>query len=578
MSEGPGGGALLTTQLRLGVGQPARHGASAPYRMVVPVEGEPHLVRDDLMPPGAPRPPVGRGRPLACLVHVTDLQLADVQSPARFEFLNRYFADPRYAKIVPTQRPQEALTAHAVDATLRAINTVSGPATGLAPQLAITTGDAIDNAQWNELQAFLALFDGGSVTFGPPSGGRYQGVQSLAWPDDIFWRPDGDGPDGPDIFRREFGFPHHPGLLDRAVAPFRSDGLTMSWLSCFGNHEALNQGVGVRTPGLVAALTGSVKPTALPEGFDHDRAYELFIDCPEIFMTGPTLPVTAHSDRRPITRAEFVAAHFAPGARPAGHGFSEQNRRDGTAYYAYDTPAIRFIALDTACLAGGADGCLDSDQARWLESQLQQVHSVYLGPDGDPVRTGNEDRLVIVFSHHGLEMLTNTRRPGGHQHSGPDRLPLLTGPDVIRLLHRFGNVVLWLNGHTHANAIRPRPAPRALRGSVARPGSDARPGSNARAGGGFWEVTTCSVVDWPCQTRLVELTEADGEVRIVCTMLDHAAGSRPTPDGPELAWLHRELAANMPLLGAESGRDGAAEDRNVVLRMPAPFPLGHFTA
>ena len=104
-----------------------RRGASAPYRAVEITDGEPHLVRDDL---GAPGPGVrrGAGRALLCLVHVTDLQLADVQSPTRFEFLNRYFADPRYAEIVPVQRPQEALTTHAIDATLRTLNAVRGPA------------------------------------------------------------------------------------------------------------------------------------------------------------------------------------------------------------------------------------------------------------------------------------------------------------------------------------------------------------------------------------------------------------------------------------------------------------------
>ena len=115
------------------------------------------------------------------------------------------------------QRPQEALTPHAVDATLRTLGQVRGPATGLPAQLAVTTGDAIDNAQWNELQAFLALFDGGVVR--TDSGGSgYEGVQSLDWPGDVFWRPDGPGPDGPDMFRREFGYPHHPGLLERALA------------------------------------------------------------------------------------------------------------------------------------------------------------------------------------------------------------------------------------------------------------------------------------------------------------------------------------------------------------------------
>ena len=63
-------------------------------------------------------------------------------------------------------------------------------------QLAVTTGDAIDNAQWNELQAFLALFDGGLVS-PDPGGPDYEGVQGPDWPGDIFWRPDGPGAEGP---------------------------------------------------------------------------------------------------------------------------------------------------------------------------------------------------------------------------------------------------------------------------------------------------------------------------------------------------------------------------------------------
>jgi len=163
----------LTTQRRLGAGRVLRAGSAAPYRAVAIVEGEPHLVRDDFGAaaasaergdsPAAATRASRPGRPLLCLVHLTDLQLADVQSPARFEFLNRSFADPRYAEIVPVHRPQEALAAHAVHAMLRTVNAAHGPATGAPLRLAVTTGDAIDNAQWNELQTFLALLDGGLV-------------------------------------------------------------------------------------------------------------------------------------------------------------------------------------------------------------------------------------------------------------------------------------------------------------------------------------------------------------------------------------------------------------------------------
>jgi metallophosphoesterase (TIGR03767 family) len=550
----------LTTDRRLGPGVPVRHGGSAPYRAIELLDGERHVLRDDFAARGQPGGRIvgeneGRARrPLACLVHITDLQLADVQSPTRFEFLNRYFADPRYAGVVPVQRPQEALTPHVVEATLRTVNRLRGPVTGQPLQLAVTTGDAIDNAQWNELQTFLALFDGGLIT--PNSGGPgYAGVQAADWPDDIFWKPDGPGPDGPDFFRREFGFPHYPGLLDHALRSFRADGLRVPWLSCFGNHEALNQGVGRATAGIAAALVGDRKPVTLPDGFDNDLALELFTTRPEVFMAGPSRPVPADPARRPITRREFIEAHFRPGAQPHGHGFGAQNRLDATAYYAHDSAAIRFIALDTNCLAGGAAGCLDRQQARWLEARLAEVHSRYRGPAGEEVRTGADDRLVVLFSHHGVDTLTNTRAA----HHGPGGEPLLGVSELLALLHRFRNVVLWLNGHTHTNAVRPR----------------ADPADPAR---GFWEVTTCAVIDWPCQTRLVELAELAGELRVSCTMVDHDSPLAPrlagSLDGPgDLAALHRELAANVPVIGAHPDRPGAASDRNVELRIRPPFPL-----
>ncbi len=543
----------LTTHRRLGPGSVLRTGRSAEYRAVEVIGGEAHLVRDAFGAPASPGH--SKDRPLLCLVHVTDLQIADIQSPTRFEFLNRLFADPRYAEIVPVQRPQEALTVHAVDATIRTLNAVRGPASGTPPHLVVTTGDAIDNAQWNELQTFLTLFDGGLAV--PGSGGtRYEGVQALDWPDDIFWKPDGEGPGGPDVYRREFGFPHHPGLLERALQEFRALGLAIPWLSCFGNHEGLNQGVGVQTTDIARALVGDNKPLRLMDGFDHDRALELFTVRPEVFMVGPSRTITADPGRRAITRRDFVEAHFGPGARPRGHGFTEQNRLDATAYYVHDTPAVRLIALDTSCLLGGAAGCVDHDQARWLQERLVEVHSAYQSQDGQEVQTGNQDRLVVLFSHHGTGTLTNPWAG----HAGPDDAPLLGAADLLAILHRFGNIVLWLNGHTHVNAVRPH----------------YHPDDPAR---GFWEVTTCSVIDWPCQTRLVEMIDRGSYLSIVCTMVDHdtpaAAGSLEDPDA--LASLHRELAANMPFRSAHSGVAGTPADRNVELRVSPPFPLSRLS-
>ena len=383
---------------------------------------------------------------------------------------------------MPVQRPQEALTPHAVDATLRTVNALRGPATGLPPALAVTTGDAIDNAQWNEVQAFLTLFDGGLVVTDSGRPG-YAGVQALDWPDDIFWKPDGIGPDGPDFFRREFGFPHHPGLLDAALREFTAGGLQMPWLSCFGNHEALNQGVGTQTAGLAAALTGDRKPVRLPDGFDTTRRSNCSRCGPEAFMAGP-VPHRARRPRPPAGHPAGVRGRAFPARRAAVRARVHRRRtvRDGTAYYVHDTPAVRFIALDTNCLAGGADGCLDREQARWLEDRLAEVHSAYRGPAGQEITTGQDDRLVMLFSHHGIDTLTNTRG----WHPGPDGEPLIGAARAARPaapLPQRGAVAQRPHAHQrHPGPARPGSAgPRLLGGHHVRGGGLAVPDPARRA-------------------------------------------------------------------------------------------------
>ncbi len=508
----------LSIQRRLAAGAVKQVSSHSSYRGMAAIEGEPHTLRPDLVGSAAAAGFRVLGRPLACIAQVTDLHLCDVQSPARFEFLNREFRDPRFRLLVPMQRPQEALNAHAVAALVRTLNRLeAGPAGGPIDLVAMT-GDAVDNAQWNELATFLSLFEGGTVK---PDSGRpgYEGVQAANWPDDIFWKPDGQAADR---FRTDYGFPHLPGLLERALRPFPAPGLRLPWLGCHGNHELLSQGVGIVTAELTAALAGGRKPVRLPDGFDLDEVHETYISRPEAFMAGPVLPVTPDPDRRPFSLGEFVRANL-------GHGFTDGNARDATAYYAHDTPALRYIVLATASPAGGADGRIDEAQFGWLEGRLDEVR----------------DRLVVILSHHGLDSLTNTRQRA------------VEPAAVLDLLLRHPNVVLWLNGHIHANRVTARADPRA-------------------GGGGFWEVTTSSLVDWPCEGRVVELLDGGGGLLgIACTMLDHDGLLEPggAETSLELAGLHRELAGNLAWSGFAGDRSGSARDRNVILPLRAPFSL-----
>lgn len=494
---------VLTTERRLGPGRVLRSGTRAAYRSVGDLAGEPHLLRADLV--GAPpaftdRPDdpgisrtMGRLRPddpgvraLACFAHITDLHVTDAQSPARFEFVNRQWGDPRFRELLTMQRPHETLNAHAIDSLVRTINSIdAGPLTGAPLELVAMTGDAIDNTQRNEFTNFLALMNGGTVR--PDSGGRgYQGVQLVDWPAEYCWKPDGreDG----DSFQKLLGYPRHPGLLESAMQEFPAEGLRVPWLSSYGNHEQVCQGVGIVTSAIAAAMTGSRKPIELPAGIDREQALEIFVHHPERFTTGGALTVTPDGERRPISRAEFA------------HAVGRET------YCTHDAGSVRFITLDTVCDAGGADGTIDVRQLRWLEQRLAEA----------------ADRYVVVLSHHGYDTLSN---PRGERRAD----------ELLELLQRSPNVVLWLNGHIHANRITPR--------------------------GSFWEVTTSSLVDWPCQARLVELFETEaGDLAIACTMLDHA--------GDGLAGLHRELAANVPDNGFDSRRAGSPLDRNVILPRP----------
>lgn len=85
-------------------------------------------------------------------------------------------------------------------------------------------------------------------------------------------------------------------------------------------------------------------------------------------------------------------------------------------------------------------------------------------------------------------------------------------------------------------------------------------------------------MDWPCRTRLVELLDnRDGTLSLMCTMVDYEGAVRPEPSmrrtGKWLAGMHRELAGNEPWRGFTSMARGDLTDRNVDLRLPAPFPL-----
>ena len=144
----------LTVHHRLDAGPVQRRGSLGAYRSVIEVDGEPHLVRSELVGPAVGETIKADGKAIGCVAHITDLHMTDVESPARFEFINRQYADARFRELLPMHRAQEALNAHAIEAMVQTINRIGGaPLTGRKLECVAMTGDAVDNVQGNELAA-----------------------------------------------------------------------------------------------------------------------------------------------------------------------------------------------------------------------------------------------------------------------------------------------------------------------------------------------------------------------------------------------------------------------------------------
>nr|MDQ3878229.1 hypothetical protein [Actinomycetota bacterium] len=221
-------------------------------------------------------------------------------------------------------------------------------------------------------------------------------------------------------------------------------------------------------------------------------------------------------------------------------------------------PGFRYIGLDTVNPGGVDSGSIGDNQLKWLEQRLIEASSVYLDGDGNEVRTKNEDRLIVLFSHHGLRSLNNeaNKMVDPFQPQINDQ-PRHLADEVEALIHRFPNVIAWVNGHTHNNVITPRPDP-------------------AKKTNGFWDIGTAAHIDWTCQSRLIEIVDNhDGTLSIFCTMIDHAAPITPgtSDEVLNLASISRELCANDPQYGFASKGPGQPEDRNVELIIKAPFAI-----
>jgi metallophosphoesterase (TIGR03767 family) len=588
-----------------------------------PGPGESYVVRDDL---GQALPTRTKTRQeLFFFGQLTDTHVIDEESPLRVEFLDR-FGPPFTA----AYRPQEGLSTQVLISMVAQLRNTTSPITGRQLQLGIATGDSSDNTQLNETRWFIDLMDGGG-RIDPNSGvpgscgttpnHLYDGVRggNDYYEPNSSTTPGNDNEDGPGYSpdqaenereaQRSSSVRDFPGLFEDENKPYQATGLGVPWYSVFGNHDALLQGNAPRNPAYEQIATGCTKVSNLDSASlaqiqalaaggvtpaEQAQIYKIATDgeaaaasgSPDEQNNASTVNVPSDPNRRPLKKSEWMQQHCDTTGTPVCHGFTQQDIASGMGYYSFKPrPGLRFVVLDSIAENGGDAGNIDNTQFGWLHDQLRDAES--------------QHELVLVFAHHSLETMNQSPLSvfgAGDEGGDPDPLVhygmtdasgmtqpcVLTDPalpptadETLRCLFlRHPSVIGFVNGHEHNNRVN----------------AFERKDGQGKTLGGFWQINTASHIDWPQQSRTIDVVDdRDGNLSLFGTVIDQGGapnpGGAPAPAGdsqgqsPEsvsrLASISRELSYNDP--DAQNGEDGRGDargsraDRNVELVVRNPY-------
>ena len=280
--------------------------------------------------------------------------------------------------------------------------------------------------------------------------------------------------------------------------PFLAIGIESPWYVALGNHDVLHVG----GFGLIdSTLRDAAQGDHLFTGSNFSKIWGGYVagdtaDHKVIFDASVITP--ADPDRLPLNSTELLQTLYDAGVAPAGHGFTLDDIAAQKGYYSVHPVAgkpIKMIVLDSTDAAETALGFMGQMQFSWLHEEL--------------VSAADQHELVIVVSHHRLQDFDGKSKVSGEM--------------VKDLLVSSDNVILHLTGHGHR---------------------DRKSLQTANGEGGFWELMTTSTIDFPMQSRVLELVdEHNGYLSIYVTNVGHNS-ARTT-----LASKARQLAAGKLAFG-----------------------------
>jgi metallophosphoesterase (TIGR03768 family) len=419
---------------------------------------------------------------------MSDIHICDKESPARGIYYAYQYPNPEIINF-PTGVPQPSgsiacysginlYTTHVLDAAIQTVNYLYQ--NGYSFDFGIGLGDACDNTQYNEIRWYIDVIDGKWIT--PSSGANYGA-----------------------------------GYIDYQT-PYQAAGLNKSikWYQAVGNHDQFWQGATPMTNALRQVLVGpnvlNIGQAVFTPPYYEIPDWNKILNSTGFYMgvvngttpygaiayvgaqgLYPTPPqVVADPNRRSLSLSQWMKEFFNTTTQPAGHGFTPEMAAQGFACYHFypraDVP-VKIIVLDDTDKTGGAFGALDTKRYNWLVNELETGQA--------------NDELMIICAHIPLHAYAqkppnpyNPQQPFDYQapftylelwNENSYLNENISEQQLLDTLHSYPNLVMWIAGHVHRNAITPQP------------------NGDPADGIGLWEVETPSLRDYPQQFRVFQI-------------------------------------------------------------------------